>query len=95
MIHDMASVCDSFGDLLPIKKVTTGEAISEHAETGFMFTGSKTNPSRLDELALSLLKILRNGIIYETKHATTPYCKLLSLCKTICLYSCALPLYFT
>ena len=39
----------------------------------------------LDQLALALLKILRDGIIYEIKHATTTYCKLLSLCENRCL----------
>jgi len=73
LIHGMASVCDNFGDLLPLKKIDTHQTISEHAETGFIFTGNKSNPSRIDELALALLKVLRDGIIYETKHATTQY----------------------
>ena len=79
LVHDLISTCDNFGDLLPLKMIDIDQSTSEHAETGFIFTGSKTNPSRTDQLALALLKILRDGIIYETKHTTTEYCKFLTL----------------
>jgi len=81
LVHDLISTCDNFGDLLPLKMIDIDQSASEHAETGFIFTGSKTNPSRTDQLALALLKILRDGIIYETKHTTTEYCKFLTLSK--------------
>jgi len=95
MINDLASICDSFGDLLPIQKVHSDEAISADTETRFIFTGNKTSPSHSDQLALALLKLLRDGIIYETKHATTPFCTLLSLCNTICLYACLISPHLT
>ena len=85
LIHAMAALCDNFADLLPLKKVDDSQSISEYTETGFVFSGNKINPSRIDQLALALLKILRDGTIYETKHTTTTYCKLLSLCKSKCL----------
>jgi len=73
MIHGIAGICDSFGDLLALTKVDSDQTISEYSDTGFIYSGSKTNPSRIDQLALALLKILRDAIIYETKHTTTPY----------------------
>jgi len=73
LIHAMAALCDNFADLLPLKKVDDSQSISEYTETGFVFSGNKINPSRIDQLALALLKILRDGIIYETKHTTTTY----------------------
>jgi len=69
----MAAVCDEFSDLLPLKKVEDGQDISEFTETEFIFNGSKTNPSRVDQLALALLNILRDVIICETKHSTTAF----------------------
>ena len=80
MIHGMASICDKFADLLPLKKVAADQIISEHTQTGFVFTGNQTNPSRNDELALALLQILRDAIIYETKRDTTALCMLLTIC---------------
>ena len=41
IIHGMASICDTFADILPIKKISTNQTTSEDAETGFVFTGSK------------------------------------------------------
>ena len=87
IIHGIAGICDSFGDLLALTKVDSDQTISEYSDTGFIYSGSKTNPSRIDQLALALLKILRDAIIYETKHTTTPYCTLLNSCYNICLYS--------
>ena len=87
MIHGIAGICDSFGDLLPLTKVDTDQTISEYSDTGFIYSGSKTDPSRIDQLALALLKILRDAIIYETKHTATPYCTLLNFCYSVCLYS--------
>jgi len=72
MIHDINSVCDKFGDVLPLKKVKAEQTLSEHTQTGFSFTGTQNNPSRVDELALSLLKILGDGMLNEIKHDTTP-----------------------
>ena len=93
LINGLISICDSFGDLLPVKAIHGEQNISDHPETGFIFTGSKSNPSRVDELALAVLKILRDGIIYETKHATTKYCTFLTLCKKKnSLYTCAVPM---
>lgn len=73
MIHGLADICDTFADLLPLKKIDDSQTISEYTETGFIFCGSKNNPSRIDQLALALLKILRDGIIDDTKHGTTAY----------------------
>ncbi|XP_039772197.1 uncharacterized protein LOC120640442 isoform X5 [Panicum virgatum] len=36
-------------------------------------SGNKTNPSSVDQLALALLKVLHDGVIYETKHSTTAF----------------------
>ena len=85
LVHGLAAICDSFSDLLPLKRLDVDQTISEFSDTGFIFSGSATNPTRIDQLALSLLKILHEGIIYETKHATTPYCRLLKISKIICL----------
>ena len=87
MIHDINSVCDKFGDVLPLKKVKAEQTLSEHTQTGFSFTGNQNNPSRVDELALSLLKILGDGMLNEIKHDTTPLCMLLNLSKSISLYA--------
>jgi len=73
LLHAMAAICDNFADVLPLKKIADSQNISEYSETGFIFSGNKTNPSRIDQLALALLKIMRDGIIYEAKHATTIY----------------------
>ncbi|KAG2556750.1 hypothetical protein PVAP13_8NG264200 [Panicum virgatum] len=73
LVHGLAAICDSFSDLLPLKRLDVDQTISEFSDTGFIFSGSATNPTRINQLALSLLKILREGIIYEIKHATTPY----------------------
>ena len=75
MVHDIASICGQFHDLLPIKKIQPDQNISEYTETGFVFVGNKNNPSRIDQLALALLKILHDGIVNEAKHAATPFCK--------------------
>jgi len=75
MIHGLADICDTFADLLPLKKIDDSQTISEYTETGFIFCGSKNNPSRIDQLALALLKILHDGIVNEAKHAATPFCK--------------------
>jgi len=73
MVHDIASICGQFHDLLPIKKIQPDQNISEYTETGFVFVGNKNNPSHIDQLALALLKILHDGIVNEAKHAATPF----------------------
>ena len=91
IIQAMTTICDDFGDLLSLKKVDDCQSVSEFNETGFIFSGSKTNPTRIDQLALALLKILHDGIIYETKHTATAFCKLLTLSETVSLQPYALP----
>ncbi|XP_039841604.1 uncharacterized protein LOC120701861 [Panicum virgatum] len=56
----------------PIVAFPKEHTLSADNHTGFSFTGDHTDPSRIDELAMSLLKILSDGIIYEIKHDTTP-----------------------
>ncbi|XP_039842544.1 uncharacterized protein LOC120702706 isoform X2 [Panicum virgatum] len=64
----IADVCRSFSDILPIKEMCLPGDSSDAHSSQLTFTGDKENPSRVDQLALLLLDILRDGHIHAAKH---------------------------
>jgi len=68
-------VCRSFSDILPIKETRLPEGSSDSHSTQLTFTGDKENPSRVDQLALLLLDILRDGHVHAAKHGRFMHCK--------------------
>ena len=71
----IADVCCSFSDILPIRETRLPKDSSDSHSTQLTFTGDKENPSRVDQLALLLLDILRDGHIHAAKHGRSMHCK--------------------
>jgi len=71
----IADVCCSFSDILPIKEMCLPGDSSDAHISQLTFTGDKENPSRVDQLALLLLDILRDGHIHAAKHGRSMHCK--------------------
>ncbi|KAL6614562.1 hypothetical protein ACP70R_036832 [Stipagrostis hirtigluma subsp. patula] len=67
LLRSIATICDSFSDVLPVQKVGHHDPQDNHVGTGFAYTGSNTNPSRLDQLALALLDVLAGGVAHQAK----------------------------
>ena len=68
-------VCRSFSDILPIKEMCLPGDSSDAHSSQLIFIGDKENPSRVDQLALLLLDILRDGHIHAAKHGRFMHCK--------------------
>ena len=71
----ITDVCRSFSDILPIKETRLPKDSSDSHSTQLTFTGDKENPSRVDQLALLLLDILRDGHTHAAKHGRSMHCK--------------------
>ena len=71
----ITDVCRSFSDILPIKETRLPEGSTDSDSTQLTFAGEKDNPSRVDQLALLLLDILRDGHIHAAKHGRSMHCK--------------------
>jgi len=71
----IADVCRSFSDILPIKEMCLPGDSSDAHSSQLIFTGDKENPSRVDQLALLLLDILRDGHVHAAKHGRFMHCK--------------------
>ncbi|KAL6608037.1 hypothetical protein ACP70R_041100 [Stipagrostis hirtigluma subsp. patula] len=71
MLRDVAQICTAFGDVLPVKMLDYDDTAAGGDGTGFAFIGDEARPSRVDELALALLKILADGVAHEAKRGVS------------------------
>ena len=71
----ITDVCRSFSDILPIKETQLPKGSTDSGGTQLSFAGEEDNPSRVDQLALLLLDILRDGHIHAAKHGRSMHCK--------------------
>ena len=71
----ITDVCRSFSDILPIKETRLPEGSTDSGGTQLSFAGEEDSPSRVDQLALLLLDILRDGHIHAAKHGRSMHCK--------------------
>ncbi|KAL6596973.1 hypothetical protein ACP70R_047107 [Stipagrostis hirtigluma subsp. patula] len=74
MVRSIAAICDGFSDVLPLQKVDQHEPNDSHLGTGFTYSGSTTNPSRIDQLAMALLDLLAAGVAQQAKRGVSIAC---------------------